>query len=590
VSPRPAVLALEPDPVLAFLHLPQGGDGHRTAVLFCPPFGWEEMCSYRARRVWAQALADAGHPTARFNLPSTGDSAGSVRDPTRLDSWIGAVDGTARWLREITGVRRVAALGIGLGGLLACRAACADAPIDDLILWAVPARGRLLLREMRAYAGVVASGLADDVPDSGGEGELELTGFVITGDTARALEAVRLDALELPAADRRRVLLLERDGIPPDKRLRTHLEQAGAAVTVTASDEYTAMMADPQHFKVPQRTIATTIDWLAECPAPTVSEPPARPLVERDRIELRSPAATLRETPLRLDGEGDEAVFGVLCEPVDAEPATVCMVWLNGGALQHIGPNRIYVEAARRWAARGIPTVRVDLRGIGDSDGAEGLLANPSLYAHVRTEETLSVLDQLAARGIAERFVLGGLCSGAYWSLHAALTNPRVVGAMLINLYSFYWSEELVRERDTQAAMSRFRRTGWRRVARLDIRRELVRKAVRTMRPGRVRASARWPVETAQAKRVDAALDALRDRDTETLFLFAEDEPLYDQFVRQGQLERLQRWPNVTIERIPSTDHMFRAIGLQRGVHDSLDHALDRVLSSVPNRPRTAHR
>jgi hypothetical protein len=50
---------------------------------------------------------------------------------------------------------------------------------------------------------------------------------------------------------------------------------------------------------------------------------------------------------------------------------------------------------------------------------------------------------------------------------------------------------------------------------------------------------------------------------------------------RQGALDQLERWPNLTVERIPSTDHMFRALWLQRHVHESMDRGLDRVLASL---------
>ena len=73
VPPEAVCLGSEPDPVLAFLHVPQG-DPRAVAVLLCPPFGWEEDCSYRARRRWAQVLADAGYATARLYLPGSGDS------------------------------------------------------------------------------------------------------------------------------------------------------------------------------------------------------------------------------------------------------------------------------------------------------------------------------------------------------------------------------------------------------------------------------------------------------------------------------------------------------------------------------------
>ena len=43
-------------------------------------------------------------------------------------------------------------IGIGLGGLLAIEATRSGAPIDDLVLWAVPAGGRACLRALRLYA------------------------------------------------------------------------------------------------------------------------------------------------------------------------------------------------------------------------------------------------------------------------------------------------------------------------------------------------------------------------------------------------------------------------------------------------------
>jgi alpha/beta superfamily hydrolase len=33
------------------------------------------------------------------------------------------------------------------------------------------------------------------------------------------------------------------------------------------------------------------------------------------------------------------------------------------------GPNRLTTAFARRWACAGVPSLRLDLRGIGDSDG-----------------------------------------------------------------------------------------------------------------------------------------------------------------------------------------------------------------------------
>ena len=88
------------------------------------------------------ALAEHGFVTLRIDLPGTGDSVGETEAPARADSWIRAIEAAAAWLRGRRGAERVAAIGIGLGGLLPVQAAAGGSRIDELVLWGVPSRGR----------------------------------------------------------------------------------------------------------------------------------------------------------------------------------------------------------------------------------------------------------------------------------------------------------------------------------------------------------------------------------------------------------------------------------------------------------------
>ncbi|MBV9917856.1 MAG: hypothetical protein JO153_15220 [Solirubrobacterales bacterium] len=185
-------------------------------------------------------------------------------------------------------------------------------------------------------------------------------------------------------------------------------------------------------------------------------------------------------------------------------------------------------------------------------------------------------------RELGERFVLAGLCSGSYWALHAALADPRVAGLALINLFAFYWSEALVAERRTHDALSALRGEGWRKLARRDTNLDQVRRVLASLNPQRIRARRAHPVESAQSAQIDADLDRLRDQQTELLLLLSEAEPLYGQFERQHRIGKVDRWPNLTIERYGSRDHMFRALWLQRHIGERVDSVLERVLAKQP--------
>ncbi len=169
----------------------------QRAVLLCPPFGWEDMCSYRSRRDWAEHLAQAGYAALRLDLPGSGDSAGDPGDAGRLEAWTQAAAGAARWLRQASGAREVVAVGIGLGGMVACRAALQGAPIEELVLWQVPARGRALVRELRAFAALEVAYIPDPDRDEPAaepaqleDGALVANGYLLSAETVADLQGL----------------------------------------------------------------------------------------------------------------------------------------------------------------------------------------------------------------------------------------------------------------------------------------------------------------------------------------------------------------------------------------------------------------
>jgi dienelactone hydrolase len=445
-APESLFLALEPFPAFGVLH-PAAEPCQDVAALLLPPFGLEEMNSHRARRAWAEHLAADGIAALRLDLPGTADSGGGPDDPGLVEAWTGAVDAAARWLRARSGCHRVAAIGIGLGGLMACRAVSAGAPLDHLVLWGVPARGRTLVRELRAFGRLEASHLAAagaPEPPALPEGAVAVAGYVLSTETRRALEAVEVDGLAGPDGAVPSVLLLGRDGVDADAELRDRCAAAGAAVTASEGRGYGEMvLGDMQAFRVPLATFAAVSTWLRTGAGATASAPAASDGVPAPQAgataELRTPDGALRETVVALDVAA-MSLPGVVAEPTGpAEP--LCAVFLDAGSQRRTGPGRMWVDLARRWAARGVPSARLDVAGIGDADGVSlGWGDSGAFYDGRHSGQVNAALDALAARGLPPRFLVVGLCSGANWGFHAAIADPRVVGAVLLNPGALFWN------------------------------------------------------------------------------------------------------------------------------------------------------
>lgn len=569
-------------PVFVTFH-PPAVRARGPAVLFCPPFGWEEVCAYRSLRWWANRLACEGYGALRLTLPSTGDSAGDPRDPDRLGAWVAAVTTAATWLRAEPRAQRVVALGIGLGGLLARLAAAGGAPIDDLVLWGVPPRGRAHVRQLRAFSqlerALFFEGLESPPPLP--SDELEAGGFLLDAETLGALEALDLTKLDLPAAPGRRALLLGRDGLPVNAELAASFERAGVEVTTGPGPGFGQMTSHPQLASPPLEVIERVMDWVGGGPSGAATAVPVGD-APRALASAEIPVArglTVRETPVAIPHPGGD-LSAVLTEPLTAPKHGRAVLLLNAGAVRRIGPNRGWVEASRRWATMGVPTLRVDVEGVGDSPGEEGLyrddgaMYDPSLYDHV-----FSAMDFLQARGTAQRFVLAGLCASANWSLHCALQDERVSGLMLINLRAVIWDPDLGPARDLRAlvslplSVSRIRRVATAQRVKALIR-WLIGAPFR-----RVRARFKGRVQSDEGERqAQALLEVIVRSGRRVLLLFSEREPLYDELVRSGANQWLSAAPNVRLERIPVRDHTLRPVWAQGELHA----ALDRALASEP--------
>ena len=263
------------------------------------------------------------------------------------------------------------------------------------------------------------------------------------------------------------------------------------------------------------------------------------------------------------------SLVGIVSEPVSGERRAdrpPAVILLNSGLIHRVGPNRLYVRLSRLLAAQGIPSLRFDLSGIGDS----ATRTDKVPFKESSVQETRDAMDYLATTRGCDRFVLAGICTGAVVSYHTALADPRVVGVLMINAQGLldtsdqetraYLAHQRAGRHYVGSAIYNYR--SWLRLlsGRVDYRELLgvVRSKLVRQRIGKL---GRLP----EAETVQKGLRALADRGTELSLLYSEGDPGIDELnIALGEeRDSFRALRNVTLRIVDNADHMFTALTKQ---------------------------
>jgi pimeloyl-ACP methyl ester carboxylesterase len=128
--------------------------------------------------------------------------------------------------------------------------------------------------------------------------------------------------------------------------------------------------------------------------------------------------------------------MGMLSLSAVGDSAGVAALMFNSGAMPRLGPHRINVKIARFLATRGVPSLRFDLAGQGDSRS----WAIGHDYQHQATADIAAAMDFVEGELGVSRFMLIGICSGAVHAFRAAEADPRVCGLLM---YDGYWNRTI---------------------------------------------------------------------------------------------------------------------------------------------------
>ncbi len=462
-------------------HRPGDGVCADTAVVLLPPMGYEDTCAHRPLRVLADALAAEGFVVLQLEWPGLGDSVGDDASPDLGERWFAAIQAACGALRA-RGHTRVAGVGVRVGALLALAAP----GFDQLVLWAMPTNGRAFLREERVFERMSAPVAGKPYAGPGPEpGTVEAAGFVYRAPTIAALEALDGTSLASARSGLERVLLIERDDAVPAPALLDALGTAGARVTVGPAAGLGDLLERPYKAALNDAVRGAILDWFAAGRVPG----------EHPRIHP-GPTAELRlalpngvtEHPWVARGEVGE-LSGIVCEPAGgARPGAAWTTFYNAGGMRRSGPNRLWTTAARALAAQGSPSLRFDVRDVGDSDGSDVAHRDlDGMYSEASIGDALLAWDWVHAQNAGNVDVVG-LCSGAFLGMQVA-SRRAVRSALLFNGLAFVWNDEArASDMTSEVGRSLFDGRRWRRL--LTGRIDAVELARSLALKGRVRGSA----------------------------------------------------------------------------------------------------
>lgn len=411
-------------------YFPPAGTPHPAGdVLVVPPFA-EEMNRCRAMvAMQARAWARIGIGTLVLDPFGTGDSAGEFLDASWAQ-WQSDLQLGLAWLRA-RGRGCSTLLGIRLGALMASHLATEDEQVTRLLLWQPVLSGKTFYTQFLRIRIAAEMNLPDRVKTTSElrqrsvQGEaIEVSGYRIAPPLAAALDEVVFDESALSRAGRPASVewfevLAAADATVSPASQQTVDQWGASGVQVHLSS-----VVGPAFWHVHERELAPALIEACTTRAAGWAAAPMQQAGAAAPISAPMPVAG-SEMPLMF-ACGQDQLSGVLHL---AEPAATrgVVIVVAGGPQYRAGAHRQFVSLARRVVKTGLPVLRFDLRGMGDSSGEH------LGYKHSDPDIRAAVDALMSRQPQLREVVLLGECESASGILFYAWRDSRVARTVLIN-------------------------------------------------------------------------------------------------------------------------------------------------------------
>lgn len=563
-------------PLLGWLHTSERAPSQDKALIVCPPLALEYMNSYRSMRYVADYFALAGISTLRFDFHGTGDSSGCNLNEDRTLDWLESIKQAHQQLKLITGYTKIGLFGLRMGATLGSIAAEKIA-FDFLVLWAPVEKGRRYIREIKALQ--LTSVIKEQKPSS----RVEAGGTVYWQKTEEAISRINLSERELLFTN---ILIIPQDDLSENTKLLDCWKARSLSVQQISLRGSSDMLIDAHKTIVPHQSIARIVHWVKnELPLdsstnrvkPNDEGIPVGKIPEVKKclfkVESQDPEGvhktdSLVEESFFYFGK-ENNYFAIKSESSEGSNLDLPIILLtNSGTNHRVGPSRLYVQLARQLSGFGFVVIRVDLPGIGDSIVNKRKDENIE-YIDQGYEQIIELIRKVSSGRKESKFVVSGLCSGAYFSFHTALNenSDKIVEALMINPLTFYWETGMTA--DTSPAKN-FGAWNWYKKALLSV------KSWKKILGGKANYSyllktiyLRMKVKLGVNNQLDTKLnnehnlgkhlEEIADKGTQLSFIFSRSDPGYDLLTTLGgrRVKKLIKKRKITMKFIENADHTF---------------------------------
>ncbi len=448
-------------PLLGWIHTTDQKQYSDTGIIICPPLAIEYMNSYRSLRYIADYFALAGIPAIRFDYHGTGDSSGNEENENQLNNWLQSIEQANEQLKKLTNCSKLGLFGFRMGATLAALVA-KELQVEFLILWAALTNGKKFIRETKLIqmTSKIQTGNVNTAL-------LEAGGMRYSAQTIEDINSIDLTKITPKA---KHILIVSRDEQISDHELLDSWNKKKLHVKQENYFGSSLMLIDAHHSVVPHQSIQSIVQWVTIIKINNAISNK----IKTNKLKLYSSTQmshysinkgfTQKNNALVSESiffyGSDKKNIAILTESDKSKASNLPTVIIaNSGANHRVGPSRIYVLIARELSLLGFRCLRIDVPGIGDSIVSNQKQENIE-YITSSSDRILDIIKTLKPQSDNNQFILMGLCSGAYFSFHAALdlVEINIIENILINPLTFYWDECIS---ETNSSTKHFRIWNW---------------------------------------------------------------------------------------------------------------------------------